>query len=73
MKSKNHDGNKEPINLHGGWRPGAGRKKTLINAHSTKVYIDPETRKFYEDLAEGNFSAGVRQAREIIEGTSKRL
>jgi hypothetical protein len=25
MKPK-HDGNKEPIFLHGGWRPGAGRK-----------------------------------------------
>jgi hypothetical protein len=23
---KSHDGNKEPIFLHGGWRPGAGRK-----------------------------------------------
>jgi hypothetical protein len=45
---KSHDGNKEPISLHGGWRPGAGRK-ARPSAKSKPIWcgqISEEDRAF---------------------------
>ena len=63
-------GRKEPINSHGGWRPGSGRKKILENAGNWKAYLDRETHDYFIFLGNGNFSAGIRKAREILEERS---
>lgn len=54
----------------GGKREGSGRKAFLKDANNWKVYLDKQTHDFFVALGDGNFSAGIRKAREIIEGST---
>lgn len=54
----------------GGKRAGSGRKAFLKDANNWKAYLDKNTHDFFVTLGAGNFSAGIRKAREIIEGST---
>lgn len=42
MSKTKGGGDKEPINLHGGWRPGAGRKPALLPLRLKKFRASDE-------------------------------
>lgn len=75
---KRHDGNKEPINLHGGWRPDAGRKPSPFPAFIKKFRAtEAEQAEFLKMLpgdAREDFSQimqALEQKQDLIEAIDK--
>jgi hypothetical protein len=54
--SKKHarDGNKESTVLHGGWRPGAGRKASPFASFWKRFRATPDERKEFASLLTGD-------------------
>jgi hypothetical protein len=53
-----------PIGKHGGYRPGAGRKKTRNYTHIAYIKLDNIQVKLLEDLGKGDLHHGIQQAIE---------
>jgi len=53
-----------PIGKHGGYRPGAGRKKTRNYTHIAYVKLDNIQLKLLLELGGGDLHHGIQQAIE---------
>lgn len=56
----------------GGYRPGAGRKKTLEGGGFTPTYLDDPTREIMTQIGDGNLSEGIRLSGRIIKAVIKK-
>ncbi len=52
--TKHHDGNKEPLWLHGGWRPDSGRKRSPVPVFNKKLRATPERQAEFLAMMTGD-------------------
>ena len=57
-----------PIGKHGGYRKGAGRKRTRAWTHRAYLVLDRIQVKLLEDLGKGDLSNGVQHLVEKYSG-----